>query len=37
MPQNYFMKTWKNPIGKREIMWSCGDTTNQLFNPDIIV
>jgi vacuolar protein sorting-associated protein 13A/C len=26
------MKTWKNPIGKRELIWTCGDSANQVFD-----
>lgn len=36
MPQQYFTKTWKNPIGKRELVWSCGTSTNQIFNLETI-
>jgi hypothetical protein len=31
-PNTYLLKTWCNPVGKREIVWSCGQTENQVFN-----
>ena len=37
MPDQYFMKTWNNPIGKRELNWSCGNLTDQIYNLDIMV
>ncbi len=32
MPHHYYTKTWKNPTGKRELIWSCGHTADQVFN-----
>ena len=37
MPDQYFMKTWNNPIGKRGLKWSCGNLTDQIYNLDIMV
>ena len=31
MPQEYYMKTWKNPCGKHEIEWKCGNDT-KIYN-----
>jgi hypothetical protein len=31
MPQEYYMKTWKNPCGKHEIEWKCGNDS-KIYN-----
>lgn len=36
MPEQYFLKTWQNPIGIRELIWSCGISTNQVYNLEIL-
>ena len=36
MPQQYFIKTWRNPIGKRELNWTCGLSVNQVYNLDTL-
>lgn len=32
MPDQYIMKTWANPIGKRQLNWSCGNKNDQIYN-----
>ncbi|CAF0704730.1 unnamed protein product [Brachionus calyciflorus] len=32
MPYQYKLKTWANPVGKRELLWSCGSTIDQVYN-----
>jgi hypothetical protein len=34
MPNQYTLKLWTNPIGKRELNWSCGTSENQIYNID---
>jgi len=36
MPEQYLLKTWKNPTGKRQLTWSCGLSTDQVYNLDTI-
>lgn len=37
MPEQYHMKTWKNPTGKRELNWSCGSTAEKIYDLDTLV
>ena len=36
MPNQYLLKTWKNPTGKRELNWSCGLSSDQVYNLEIL-
>ncbi len=36
MPEQYFLKTWKNPIGSRQLTWTCGISADQVYNIDTI-
>lgn len=37
MAGHYCIKTWSNPTGKRELLWSCGLSSNQIYNLDTLV
>jgi hypothetical protein len=36
MPSQYHVKTWKNPIGKRELLWSCGTSIKVVYNSETL-
>lgn len=36
MPDQYFIKVWENPVGARELKWSCGLSTDQVYNLDML-
>ena len=36
MPNQYNLKLWANPVGKRELIWSCGMSENQVYNLDTL-